>query len=148
MTRRRRLNRFAKRSNSWNVASTRTWLVVGVIIGGCGSVESVLPDAPGGDECTADTFIACDGDVARSCNASGTATIDKSCGGNGCNALAGRCNACVPDSTVCGMNSVDTCGANGLPVSQQPCALGCVAPNADGARCRFIVPSYGALDAA
>src|SRR5262245_17783370 len=113
-------------------------------VAACGSVKNNGTDS-GTDSftCPANEFISCDGTMAKSCNAAGNGTTTQDCGAAGCNTDAKRCNMCVPNSVSCGANTVDHCGADGLPASQDTCAIGCVDGNATTpAHCAYLEPRY------
>jgi hypothetical protein len=114
-----------------------SWLLLWVIAG-CGSVKN-QPEADA-FTCTANEFLSCDGTVARSCNGAGEGTTTQDCGAAGCNADAKRCNQCAPNTASCGNNALDHCGPDGMPASQDTCAIGCV--DAPAAHCAYLEPRY------
>jgi hypothetical protein len=97
----------------------------------------VDPDAA----CPANEFIACEGDVARMCNATGDGTITQSCGVPGCNADARRCNQCVPNTDLCTSPSeIAHCSVDGVPAGQNACAVECVTSSIP--HCAHLEPRY------
>lgn len=99
-------------------------------------------DVPEPITCTPNEFIACDGNSAQTCNATGDGAIIEDCGVAGCNDDAKRCNRCVPSSDACGATAseIDHCGPDGLPAGQQACSLACLTtPNA---HCAYLEPRY------
>jgi hypothetical protein len=98
------------------------------------------------DTCTANEFIACVDDMARSCNASGDGTTDTSCGAPGCNTTERRCNNCVPDAVACVAGEMlETCMPDGSATTLDPCGVpGC---NTTALRCNVCVPSQVACSA-
>ncbi len=89
--------------------------------------------------CNANEFVACRGDRAITCNATGTDYELELCSG-GCNEAAGGCRRCEPNETVCENGQVQTCDADGAVIASETCALGCFE---DQPRCRRIDPSNG-----
>ena len=125
--------------------------IVTLVAAACGGDKSSssTADAPLGADaptttdattCTAGAFLSCSGDDAIACNATGDGTVSTSCNGFGCDATAGRCNACTPSTVACQGDSLVTCGADGsvtgTPVS---CALGCDGSGATPA-CNVLEP--------
>jgi len=92
--------------------------------------------------CTANQFVACDGTVLYTCNATGDGTTTQDCGASGCNADAKRCNQCTPNADSCGVgpNELDHCGPDGLPAGSDTCALACTA--APTPHCPYLEPRY------
>ena len=92
--------------------------------------------------CTANAFVACEGSVLRTCDASGDGTTTQDCGAAGCNADTQRCNQCVPNSDTCGAapNEIDHCGPDGMPAGQETCQLACTA--APSPHCAYLEPRY------
>lgn len=88
--------------------------------------------------CTPDSFAACRGDLAITCNALGNNYDELRCN-KGCEPNIG-CRVCDPGQTVCANGQVQTCDANGEVVASQDCPLGCFE---DQPRCRDIDPSNG-----
>lgn len=99
------------------------------------------PDVIG---CTASAFIECaDTQTARFCNAAGTALEDQSCGAPGCNATAGRCNVCVPETSSCENGVARSCDADGLPATEDTCKASCVEPTSTtAAHCAYVQPRF------
>ena len=99
-------------------------------------------DVPEPISCTANEFFECDGNGLQTCNGTGDGAVTQDCGVAGCNAAAKRCNQCVPSTDSCGAgtSAIDHCGPDGLPASQDGCALGCVA--IPKAHCSFLEPRY------
>lgn len=99
-------------------------------------------DVPDPGVCTANEFVACEGSIVRTCNATGDGTTTQDCSAAGCNANAKRCNQCVPnaDSCVAGTNEIHHCGPDGLPAGQDTCQRGCIA--APSAHCAYLEPRY------
>lgn len=99
-------------------------------------------DAPAIDAfaCTPNQFQSCSGNSAVVCNAAGTGVDMTDCGAPGCNATAGRCNMCVPDSATCAGTAVNTCGPDGLPGPTETCSLSCTPT--PSAHCTYLQPVY------
>lgn len=99
-------------------------------------------DVPDPGACTANEFVACEGNIVRTCNATGDGTTTQDCGAAGCNADAKRCNQCVPNSDSCGAgpNEIDHCGPDGLPAGQDTCQLACM--TTPSAHCAYLEPRY------
>lgn len=96
--------------------------------------------------CTPGEFLGCVDDTARFCNASADGPDNEECGLPGCNAEAGRCNACVANTIACSADlaSLDDCGSDGLVSQSDACAAGC-APGSPGLspdRCKHITPAW------
>jgi hypothetical protein len=100
------------------------------------------PDIGVISSCPANEFIACEANVARTCNATGDGTLTQDCGVAGCNADAKRCNQCVPNTDSCSIsaNELDHCGADGLRGIPEVCLLGCKTTPA--AHCAYLEPRY------
>ncbi|HSD86042.1 MAG TPA: hypothetical protein VLB44_00955 [Kofleriaceae bacterium] len=95
--------------------------------------------------CTAGEFIACNADSALFCNAQANGIMTESCGVAGCNAGAGRCNACVVDTSSCSADhtTLDHCGSDGVVAQSEACAAGCVTGTAGAAdRCGYVKPAW------
>lgn len=145
------------------------WLIVALLACGCSKVDtnsckascSAHSDCPSGlvcsnlglcaaegetCSCTPGEFIACDGDIALSCNAEANGVTMDSCGAPGCNADAGRCNTCVPDTIACSADrtTLDHCGADGLVAQSDTCVAGCMPDMSGGSadRCGYIEPAW------
>ncbi len=110
-------------------------------------IEPAEPSCPAGQTCTctAGSFLGCEGDSARACNAAGNGAEVEACGAPGCNADARRCNSCEPDTASCsaGGTELEHCGADGLPSMSDVCSLGCVVgkdPTPD--HCAYLQPMF------
>lgn len=88
--------------------------------------------------CEPNTFAACRGDLAITCNATGT-DFDLIACERGCEEGTG-CRLCDPNETACTNGTVATCDAEGTVVEAEPCPLGCFESEP---RCREIDPSNG-----
>jgi hypothetical protein len=88
--------------------------------------------------CDPDTFEKCRGDIALTCNSTGTDFDLRECP-LGCQDGVG-CRVCQPNQTVCVNGAVQTCDAAGNVTTSEPCALGCFESEP---RCRDIEPSNG-----
>jgi hypothetical protein len=113
---------------------------------GAGGLCSAGENCTEPDMCTAGEFIACVGDMARSCNATGDGTTDAACGAPGCNATAQRCNTCLPDAVTCSTDNlaVEQCASDGSATARiDTCAAGCNAGTATVApHCSYISPAW------
>lgn len=89
--------------------------------------------------CTANEFVACRGDRAITCNATGTDYELVQCD-RGCDAAASGCRLCDPSETACTNGTVATCDSSGVVVTTEACTLGCFE---NEPRCREIAPSNG-----
>ncbi len=116
-------------------------LVALLLVVGCGEVKDDLPPI---ESCTPNEFVRCNGTVAEVCNAAGDGATEMECGVAGCNEGAARCNTCVPDGATCGADTVERCGADGLPAASEACPAGCT--EAPAAHCSYLQPSYAALE--
>lgn len=110
-----------------------------VMVAGCGEVSDVAPV----ESCTPNEFVDCVGDTARICNPSGKGATEMACGAPGCNAEARRCNVCEPELVSCGSNTVERCGADGMPLAPDACDIGCT--DSPAPHCTYIQPNYAAL---
>ncbi|MFN0251337.1 MAG: hypothetical protein ACKV2T_30965 [Kofleriaceae bacterium] len=88
--------------------------------------------------CEPSSFAQCRGDVALTCNATGTDYDLLDCP-LGCQDGIG-CRVCEPNESVCANGAVQTCDALGNVTSSESCPLGCFQ---DEPRCRELVPSNG-----
>jgi hypothetical protein len=136
------------------------WLIVVLIAGSaCGAVmeDTACPSGQscgelaactaGGDtcSCTPGELVACDGDSALYCSAQANGIVTESCGAPGCNATAGRCNECVPNTISCSADgtTLEHCGSDGVIAQSEACEAGCVAGTAGAAdRCEHIKPAW------
>lgn len=89
--------------------------------------------------CTAGMPVACQGESAVACNASGT-DFDVTPCDQGCNAMTMVCNSCDPSTVACVNDTVMMCGANGIYEPGPLCAAGCVAMPAP--HCGYLEPKY------
>lgn len=113
----------------------------------CGELDACAAGAADGDtcSCTAGELVACDNDNALYCNAQANGIVTQSCGAPGCNATAGRCNECVPNTISCSADGTTLvhCGSDGLVIQSDACDAGCVAGTAGAAdRCANIKPAW------
>ena len=140
-----------------SVALLRSPLVIGLVVAlaACGKVEGgdvdadvdppddAMVDAPDAmpiTNCIPNQFVDCENGNARICNGTGDGVTIQSCGGNGCNATARRCNMCQPGLSTCDGAVLESCDAEGLPLADETCQLSCVA--APTAHCAYLSPRY------
>lgn len=89
-------------------------------------------------DCTPGEFASCRGDLAVTCNATGSDYDLTQCE-RGCEDGAG-CRLCEPNETACVNGAVATCDAQGNVTMMEPCPLGCFESEP---RCRLVEPSNG-----
>ena len=109
----------------------------------CGALGLCSPS--GACACEPGSFLGCaSADILERCSAAGDAPAPEACEA-GCNAEAGRCNACVPSQVACSADRthIETCGVTGVPLAPAPCALPCVdGTDAAPAHCGYVSPVW------